>query len=191
MSSSCVQFAMEAGSPRTLALTEQPQWYAIRTRSRCEKLASEQLEHQGIETFLPLVKRVRQWSDRKKEVELPLFSGYSFVRIVLLSPERLQVLKAQGVAGFVGIQGAASSIPENQIRDVRTLLENRVPFSEGAFDQRALPKVGQRVRIKGGCLDGVEGVLAGHGGDQSLTISLEPIQRSLSIRIQGYSLEAA
>lgn len=183
--SSCVQTAVELGSRETLALMH-PQWFAIRTRSRCEKMATEQLTQQGIETFLPTVKKIRQWSDRKKEVEMPLFSGYSFVHIALLSAERLQVLKAHGVVGFVGVHGSATPIPENQIRDVRTLLDNNVPFEE-----RPYLKVGQKVRIKGGCLDGVEGVLSGHNEDRSLLISLEPIQKSISIRIQGYSLEAA
>jgi transcription antitermination factor NusG len=186
MSSSCAQVAMEFDGTTAIPVSEQPQWYAIRTRSRCEKMVSEQLELQGVENFLPLVKRTHKWSDRMKEVELPLFSGYNFVRIVQTSPERLQVLKAHGVAGFVGIHGAGTAIPQSQIRDIRTLLESNVPFEEHPF-----PKVGQRVRIRGGSLDGVEGVLAAHNGDQSLMISLEPIQRSLSIRIQGYALEAA
>jgi transcription antitermination factor NusG len=109
------------------------------------------------------------------------------VRVVLSSTERLRVLQAHGVAGFVGINGVGTAIPESQIQDIRTLLSNNVAFEEHPF----LLKVGQRVRIRGGCLDGVEGVLAGHNGDQSLMISLEPIQRSLSIRIQGYAVEAA
>ena len=186
MSSSCAQVTMEFEGVRVPQSIEQPQWYAIRTRSRCEKMVSEQLEQQGIESFLPLVKRTHKWSDRMKEVELPLFSGYSFVRIVLSSPERLRVLRAFGVAGFVGLHGSGTVIPESQIRDVRTVLQSNVPFEEHPF-----PRVGERVRIKGGCLDGVEGVLAAHKGDQSLMISIEPIQRSLSIRIQGYALEAA
>jgi len=186
MSSSCAQVAVQLDSLRPLPFAGQAQWYAIRTRSRFEKIVSEQLELQGIECFLPLVRRTHKWSDRVKEVELPLFSGYSFVRIDLSSPERLRVLKAHGVVGFVGVHGTGTAIPESQIRDIRTVLQNNIPFEE-----HHLPKVGQRVRIKGGCLDGVEGVLAAHHGDQSLMILLEPIQRSLSIRIQGYALEAA
>ncbi len=182
--SSGVQVAYQI--PQAIPFACEPQWYAIRTRSRHEKVVSEQLEQQGIENFLPLVKRTRKWSDRMKEVEMPLFSGYNFVRIVLSSPQRLRVLQAHGVAGFVGTRGAGIAIPESQIRDIRTLLANDVPFEE-----HPLPKVGERVRIRGGCLDGVEGVLAAHNGDLSLTISLEPIQRSISIRIQGYDLEAA
>jgi transcription antitermination factor NusG len=186
MSSSSAQLGVEFDNFRSIPLSHQPQWYAIRTRSRHEKLVSEQLEQQGIETFLPLVKRIHKWSDRVKEVELPLFSGYNFVRVVLSSSDRLRVLQAHGVAGFVGIHGAGTAIPESQMQDLRTVLASKVPFEERPF-----LKVGQRVRIRGGCLDGVEGVLGGHKGDQSLMISLEPIQRSLSIQIQGYAVEAA
>ena len=185
MSSSGTQLAVELDNLRTMPLYQEPQWYAVRTRSRHEKMVSEQLAQHGIETFLPLVKRTHKWSDRMKEVELPLFSGYNFVRLVLSSPQRLRVLQSHGVAGFVGINGA-TAIPESQIQDIRTLLSANVPFEEHPY-----LKVGQRVRIRGGCLDGVEGVLAAHNGDESLMISLEPIQRSLSIRIQGYEVEAA
>jgi transcription antitermination factor NusG len=160
------------------------QWYAIRTRSRHEKMVSDQLDKLGIENFLPLVTRTRKWSDRVKEVELPLFSGYSFVRVVLSSPDRLRVLQTHGVAGFVGINSYGTAIPENQIQDIRTLLANKIPFEEQPF-----LRVGQRVRIRGGALDGVEGILSAQNDDRSLVISVEPIQRSLSVRIQGYTVE--
>ncbi len=165
-------------------LQQQPQWYAIRTRSRHEKMVSEQLQQQGIENFLPLMKRSHKWTDRVKEVEVPLFSGYAFVRMSLTSPERLRVLKTYGVAGFVGFNNAATAIPENQIQDVRTLLANGVPFQEHPY-----LRAGQRVRIRGGSLDGMEGILSVQNEDRSLIISVESIQRSLSIRIQGYSVE--
>src|SRR5690348_11065482 len=98
---------------------ERAQWYAIRTRSRHEKMVADQLDKQGIENFLPLVKQSRQWSDRVKEIELPLFSGYTFVRVMLSSPARLRVLQTHGVAGFVGINCVGTAIPENQIQDIR------------------------------------------------------------------------
>jgi len=161
-----------------------PQWYAIRTRSRHEKMVSDQLEKQGIENFLPLIKRNRKWSDRIKEVELPLFAGYNFVRVCFTSGERLQVLKTHGVAGFVGINGCGSAIPESQIQDIRTLLASKVAFEEQPF-----LKIGQRVRVRGGALDGMEGILSAHNDDRSLVISLEPIERSLSVRIHGYTVE--
>src|SRR5215831_7857495 len=165
-------------------VVEPAQWYAIRTRSRHEKMVADQLDRQGVENFLPLVRRTRQWSDRAKEVELPLFSGYTFVRVVLSSPERLRVLQTHGVAGFVGINSCGTAITENQIEDIRTLLASEVPFEEQPF-----LRVGQRVRVRGGALDGVEGILSAQNDDRSLVISLEPIQRSLSVRIQGYTVE--
>jgi transcription antitermination factor NusG len=147
-------------------------------------MVADQLDKLGVENFLPLVKRTRQWSDRVKEVDLPLFSGYTFVRVVLTSADRLRVLQAHGVAGFVGINCGGTAIPENQIEDIRTLLASEVTFEEQPF-----LRVGQRVRVRGGALDGVEGILSAQNDDRSLVISLEPIQRSLSVRIQGYTVE--
>lgn len=166
------------------ASAEAAQWYAIRTRSRHEKMVADQLERLGIEGFLPLVKRTHKWSDRMKEVELPLFAGYHFVRVVLTSGDRLRVLQTHGVAGFVGVNGYGTAIPDNQIQDIRTLLGSKVPFEEQPF-----LRIGQRVRVRGGALDGVEGILSAQNEDRSLVISLEPIQRSLSVRIQGYTVE--
>jgi transcription antitermination factor NusG len=186
MSSSVQQLHTDFQAIATIRLHQHPQWYAIRTRSRHEKMVSEQLQQQGIENFLPLMKRTRQWTDRVKEIELPLFSGYTFVRMVFSSSERLRVLKTHGVAGFVGLHNTGIAIPDSQIQDVRTLLANDVPFQEHPY-----LRVGQRVRIRGGSLDGVEGILSGHKDDQSLVISVEPIQKSLSIRVQGYCVEAA
>jgi transcription antitermination factor NusG len=163
----------------------EPHWYAVRTRSRHEKMVSEQLEKLGIESFLPLMKRTRQWTDRIKEVEMPVFSGYSFVRMVFSSAERLRVLQTHGVAGFVGIRNMGLPIPDSEIQDVRTLLASRV-----AFEERTFLRIGQRVRIRGGSLDGVEGILSSQDEDQSLVVSVELIQRSLSVRIQGYAVEA-
>jgi transcription antitermination factor NusG len=177
---------MQAGFDQAAPIPEQPQWYALRTRSRHEKMVADQLNKQGVENFLPLMKHSRQWSDRIKEVELPLFSGYTFVRVVLSSPDRLRVLQTHGVAGFVGINCIGTAIPDNQIEDIRTLLASKV-----AFEEQPYLRVGQRVRVKGGALDGVEGILAAQNGDRSLVISLEPIQRSLSVRIQGYTVEPA
>jgi len=185
MSSPGEQFSSTLDRAGIIPLLSQAQWYAIRTRSRHEKVVLEQLQQQGIETFLPVVKRTHRWSDRVKEVDLPLFAGYCFVRLALFSAARLRVLQAHGVAGFVGTHGSGTPIPESQIQDIRTLLASKVPFEECT----ALA-VGQKVRIRGGSLDGVEGILAARNGDQSLMITIEPIQRSLCIRVQGYCVEA-
>src|ERR1700690_3142756 len=148
-------------------------WYAVRTRSRHEKIATQQLQTRGIETFLPVVTQTHRWSDRKKQVEVPLFSGYTFVRVAYTSNEqRIQVLQTHGVAGFVGTQRMGDPIPDSQIEDIRTLLTNKVSMKAHSF-----LKIGQRVRVRGGALDGVEGILVSHSGDRSLVISLASIER--------------
>ena len=165
-------------------VAEDMKWYAIRTRSRHEKLAARQLENQGIITFLPLKSQLRQWSDRRKVVEFPLFPGYAFVRIVYGPGERLRVLRTPGVVGFVGAHGDGTSIPDKQIGDIQAVVANKVWCESHPF-----LKIGQRVRIRGGSLDGTEGVLVGRDGERKLVISVELIQRSLSIRLEGYDIE--
>jgi len=159
-------------------------WYAVRTRSRHEKLVARQLESQGIQSFLPVVTKISNWSDRRKAVELPLFSGYAFVRLDHASSDRVRVLQTQGVVSFVGVQGAGIPIPDQEIENINTLLASKVSYQERPYLQ-----VGQRVRVTGGALDGVEGILAAENSDRSLVISVGLIQRSLSVRVAGYNVQ--
>ena len=171
--------------PVTLSVSDQEtRWYAIRTRSRHEKVAAGELEARGIRVFLPLVTSLRQWSDRRTEVELPLFPGYAFVQVTYFSGDRVRVLQASGVVSFVGPNAAGASIPDEQIDAIRTLLVRKVPVKDHPF-----LKVGQRIRVRGGSLSGVEGILVAVNGERSLVISVEPIQRSLCISLDGYDVE--
>jgi transcription antitermination factor NusG len=86
----------------------------------------------------------------------------------------------------VGMKNIGLPIPDSQIQDIRTLLASEVPFEERPF-----LRIGQRVRIRGGSLDGIEGILSSQDQSQSLVVSVDLIQRSLSVRIQGYELEPA
>lgn len=166
---------------------EPARWYAVRTRSRHEKLVARQLENQGIESFLPLVTQIRSWSDRRKQVETPLFSGYTFLRMVHSSNERVRVLKTQGVVNFVGVHGTGTPIPDHQIEDIKILVASKIAYEERPYLHLRL---GQRVRVRGGALDGVQGILVAENGDRSVVISVEPIQRSLYVRVTGYDVEA-
>jgi transcriptional antiterminator NusG len=159
-------------------------WYAVRTRSRHEKLVARQLEKQGIQSFLPLIAKINQWSDRRKQVEEPLFSGYAFVRLNHSSNDRIRVLQTQGVVSFVGVQGSGIAIPDQEIENITTLLASNVSYQERPYLQ-----VGQRVRVSGGALDGLEGILTAENSDRSLVISIGLIQRSLSVRVAGYNVE--
>ncbi len=159
-------------------------WYAVQTLPRHEKKVDAGLRLKGVETFLPLLSEKRQWTDRRQLVDLPLFPGYVFVQIAAGASNRVPVLRTCGVRGFVGGRGLGTRIPDAEIAAVRSVVERKVPFH--SLERL---EVGQRVRLRGGSLDGVEGVLVAVKGKQSLVISVELIQRSLSISIEGYCVE--
>jgi transcription antitermination factor NusG len=162
------------------------QWYAIHTRARHEKSVANRLEGQNFQCFLPLVSEVHRWSDRRKVVELPLFSCYVFARLRPVVEERINILRFQGVIGFVGTGWEGTPIPESQIDAIRMLLEQQLPCCAHPFI-----KVGQRIRIRGGALNGVEGTLLSRNGDRTLVVSIDAIQRSMAVRIDGYDFEPA
>jgi transcriptional antiterminator NusG len=159
-------------------------WYAVHTRARHERVVTQRLREQGVTTFLPLVTEVHRWSDRRKSVELPLFGCYVFVKLSPTAEERLRVLRVDGVFKFVGARGLGTPIAEAQIDAVRTLIGQQVPWSAHPFLQ-----IGQRVRVRGGALDGLEGILLSRNDDNTLVVSIDAIQRSLAVRIQGYDVE--
>jgi transcription termination/antitermination protein NusG len=159
-------------------------WFAIHTRSKCEKKVATQLGDVQIKCFLPIVKEIRAWSDRSKVIDQPLFPGYIFVRISGEDRIRISVLRINGVVGFVGVQGQGIPIPDPEIENIQTLLSSRLPFEPYPF-----LRVGQKVRIRGGYLDGIEGILAAKNSDRSVVISVDLIQRSLAVRVCGFDLE--
>jgi transcription antitermination factor NusG len=175
----------ELAQPVPQAAAETEAWYGLHTQSRHEKIVAQRLQERGVTTFLPLVTEVRRWSDRKKSVELPLFSCYVFAKFVPNRSERLRVLRVDGVFGLVGARGEGAPIPDEQINAVRSLIDGQLPWSSHPF-----LKIGQRVRILSGALNGVEGVLVQRDGDRTLVISVDAIQRSLAVRVEGYEVEA-
>jgi transcription termination/antitermination protein NusG len=153
-------------------------WYAVWTRSRQEKVSAAMLSALGIQHYLPLNSELRQWSDRKQLVEVPLFSGYLFVCISLLKNSKLQVLKIPGIGAFVGNQTGPLPIPDQQIEDIRTVLTAGVECSIHPF-----LKEGDRVRVVRGTLAGVEGTLVHTNSTSRLLISIEMIRQSLSVNV--------
>ena len=160
------------------------EWYAIHTRAQHEKSVVSHLQRQGLTTFLPLVSEVHRWSDRRKVVHLPLFTCYAFVHMRLVPESWAKVMGITGVLRLVGTRGQGVPIPDSQIDAVQALLSSSLSYQICPFLQ-----VGQRVRVRGGSLDGVEGLLMARNGDRTLIISVEPIQRSLSVRIDDYKVE--
>jgi transcription antitermination factor NusG len=159
-------------------------WFAIQTKPRHEKTVASGLREKDLTVFLPLHKAVHQWSDRRKELQLPLFPSYVFVRNGGSHSFRASVLRTNGVRSFVGMRGAGICVPDDEIEAVQRILAERVTFTNSPF-----LTVGQKVRICGGSLDGVHGILIAVNGGRSLVISVECIERSLAIRVDGYRVE--
>ena len=175
----------QTGSPAVpWTAQDDMRWYALHTHARHERVVEHRLREQGMDTFLPVVQEVHRWSDRKKKVEVPLFSCYVFVHCALSEQDRTMVHRVDSVLGFVGVRGAGVPIPDEQIDSIRTVLEHAAPWRSHPF-----LKAGQRVRVRGGALDGVEGVFLSENGDHSLVISVDVIQRSMAVRIDGYDIE--
>jgi transcription antitermination factor NusG len=161
-------------------------WYAIHTRPRHEKWVAHQLQEKKVSTFLPLFQQIHRWSDRRRKVEVPMFSCYAFVCIPQTTEERLKVLRTAGVLGFVGNERQGTPIPDEQIESLQTTISQEIPFVPYPFISS-----GKRVRIIGGSLDGVEGILVRQSTDQSLVVSVELLRRSVAIRVEGYDFELA
>ena len=161
-------------------------WFAIQTRARHEKKVDAQLHGKGIEAFLPLSSEKHQWSDRQRVVNQPLFPGCLFVHIPDSERPRNSVMTTFGVCWFVGNHGMGLPIPDKQIRDIQTVLACGVPYSPFPF-----VRIGQRVRIRGGCLDGLEGILMSKDADRTLVVSVELLRKSLAVRVNGFDIEEA
>ena len=161
-----------------------PVWFAVQTRSKHERVVSHHLAMRGVSHYLPTVCEIHRWTDRRKKVELPLFPGYVFVQIIAHNEHRVEVLRIPGIVRFVGSSPEGAAIPDAQIEFVRKLIGENLPWTSHPF-----LKAGQRIRIRGGALDQVEGVFVRRNGEGALIVSIDAIQRSLAVSIQGYDFE--
>ena len=184
MSSSQIHPESTSHLPPLSFAQEESNWYAVHTKARHEKWVAAQFEEKRVCTFLPLLRQIHRWSDRRVKVEVPMFSCYAFVRMVQTVEERLKVLRTPGVLGFVGSERQGTPIPDEQIESLRKAISENVPCLPYPFISE-----GKRVRIRGGSLDGVEGILMRQGADQSLVISVELLQQSVSVQVEGYDIE--
>jgi transcription antitermination factor NusG len=161
-------------------------WFAVQTKPRHEKKVHFDLREKGICSFLPLHCEKRQWSDRKQWVEMPLFPHYVFVQIPANGESRVSVLRTSGVLRFAGIPGHGTPIPDEQIENLQTIVAERIVLVPHEF-----LRIGERVRIRGGALNGIEGVLAAIKNDRSLVVSVDLLQKSVAIRLDGFEVERA
>ncbi len=151
-------------------------WYALYTRPRFEKKVVVELHRREIESYLPVQTVVRQWSDRKKKVEEPLFRSYVFVHTT--SNDRINSLQIDGVVRMVGFGGKPSIIPDDQIDAIKRFL------TEGyRFELQDYLVQGDRVKVTHGPLMGVHGKLVEIRNERRFVISIEAIRQSIAVEI--------
>jgi transcription antitermination factor NusG len=158
------------------------EWYAVYTNARHEKKVSAYLDSRSVECYLPSYKSVRRWQDRQKEVEMPLFPGYVFVKIAYRS--RLQVLTAPGVVQFVTFDGKPAPIIEAEIENLR-----QAHSQAARFEPHPYLRVGRRVRVRNGPLAGLEGILVRRKDGFRLVLSIELIMRSVAAEVDEADVE--
>jgi transcription antitermination factor NusG len=143
-------------------------WYAVYTAPRAEKKVSERFTLEGIEHYLPLQTVKRRWSDRIKEVEVPIVNGYIFVRILHLDFSKVTLV--YGALAFVREGGQPVAIPDKQLDRLRFMVEHAeepVEYSQESFEH------GESIRICKGPLEGMMGELVEMKGKHKVLIRLE------------------
>jgi transcriptional antiterminator RfaH len=160
-----------------LKIVDEKKWYAIYTRSRFEKKIYCRLIENGIESFLPLYKTMRQWSDRKKLVEIPLLNSYVFVKLIHANYELVQQI--DGAVKFVSFEGKAVSIPQKQIDNLVLLINSRAEIENTTRHY----KPGQRVIVNTGPLKGLTGELIRIRNKDRFLLRIEHIHQNLLVNI--------
>jgi transcription antitermination factor NusG len=151
-------------------------WHALYTRHQHEKSVAQVLANKGHEVFLPLVCATHQWRDRAKQLSLPLFPCYVFIRGGF--ERRLQILSTPGIINVVGCAGDPATIPQAQIDSVRRMIESPLRVEPHPFLQ-----CGDKVRVEAGPLRGIEGLLVRQKNVFRLVVSVEILGRAAAVEI--------
>ena len=151
-------------------------WYALLTRHQHEKSVALSLSNKNQEVYLPLFRSVRRWQDRAKQIWLPLFPGYVFIRGGM--ERQLEIVTTPGVVHIVSCGGRPAIVPQIQLDAVRRIIESSLDVETHPYLQ-----CGERVRVKTGPLMGLEGILIRTKGVDRLVVSMEILGRSAAVEI--------
>jgi len=153
-------------------------WFAVQVRTQREEGVAEYLTGKAYEWFLPTYKRRKLWSDRVREIHVPLFPGYLFCRFD--PKDRLPILKTPGVIQIVGYNRVPVPVDEQEIAALQRLVASGLPNQPWPF-----LAVGDKVKIESGPLRGLEGILASVKGNHRLVLSVTLLQRSVAVEIDS------
>jgi transcription termination/antitermination protein NusG len=151
-------------------------WFALRVKPNYEKPVATALRGKGFEEFLPLFRSRRQWSDRVKTMDLPLFPGYLFCRLKL--EDRMPLLTTPGFLYIVGVGRNPEPVDESEIAAIQSVLRSGVPVTPWPYLM-----VGQKVLLKHGPLRGLEGVLTKIANEHRMYVSVTLLKRSISVEV--------
>ncbi|HTS05647.1 MAG TPA: UpxY family transcription antiterminator [Candidatus Eisenbacteria bacterium] len=157
-------------------------WHALYTRYQHERVVQQLLAEKGFETFLPLYEARHRWKDRVKQVSVPLFPSYVFIRGGL--ERRLDIVTTTGFHSIVSEGDRAGIVTQAEIDAMRQLVETRLRVEPHPF-----LKVGDRVRVKTGPLAGFEGILVRKKNQYRLVLSVELLQQSVATEVDAYQVE--
>ncbi len=158
---------------------EQKNWHALYVNSRAEKKVMETLLHKNIEAYVPIVKVMKQWSDRKKRVEVPLFNGYVFVNS--LTSQNDAILQTKGVVNFVRHIGKIAIIREVEIERLKQIVNLGYHIELGGVKQQY--KEGDKIKILSGPLKNIEGYVLENNHERFIEVVLESIGQSIKVKL--------
>jgi transcription termination/antitermination protein NusG len=162
------------------------EWFVFYTKSRQEKKVKDLLAKAGFDVFLPLHNVVRQWSDRKKKVEVPLFHSYIFVNESEYNIP--SVLKIPGIAWNIKINGKPAVLREHELELIRRFISSGL-FLETSALTRDTFKAGDKARIVDGPLAGIVGTVSGDPDQEKLNVLLEGIDQVIRVQIPAILLK--
>lgn len=158
-------------------------WFALQVIPKHELKAASILRKKGFEELVPLYESCHQWSDRKKTVKLPLFTGYVFCRF---NPDqKVPIVTTPGVIRVVGSSKRCTPIEDHEIESIQKINAAGKNVEPHPYLKLTL---GSRVRVQQGPLAGCEGMLMEHRANSKLILSMDLIQRSVSVEIDGYAV---
>lgn len=178
--------ALELAALEESGHVAEPHWYACYTRGRAEKKVGDLLPRYGIETYLPLVVRARQWADRVKQVNWPLFPSYVFARFSLDDVGR--VLRTPGVATVVRLGGEYVPIEDSEIANIRRFAEALAQCGSESAQPATYIAVGERVRVIQGPFEGVEGLVIRRRRRDRLLVGLGAIRQGFEVDVPAAHL---
>jgi transcription antitermination factor NusG len=153
-------------------------WFALQTRYRYEERIATELKAKGFESYLPTLREIHQWKDRKKVMDVPAFGGYLFARFEPSLKNRVRVLETAGVVKLLGNHGRPEPVPEGEIESLRLALE-----SGAECDRHPCVEIGTPVKVRRGMLAGVQGRVVRIANSVKILVNVTSVCQAIAVEV--------